>query len=142
MKVQANRVAKWTAVALILVCAAAAQTTYQPKYPKDPARSDSEFTALAYMRTLLRAQHLYKKKHGEYAKSLNQLIHTGTFTRRMTDPKQGDYTVSFRPHKDGFRLALTPDQVDAQHRSFYAEEDGIIHGDEQGAASETSPVVK
>jgi len=134
---------KYLALGMIgLVLGATAQTTYQPKYPKDPARSDSEFNALAYMRTLLRAQRQYKQKHGEYAKSLRELVHTGTFTQRMTNPDRGDYTVSFRPHKEGFQLALTPKQMDAEHRSFYAEEDGVIHGDDEKAANENSPVVK
>jgi hypothetical protein len=32
--------------------------------------------------------------------------------------------------------------MDSQHRSFYAEEDGVIHGDEQKAADSNSPRVK
>jgi len=128
---------------------AAAQTEYQPKFKGDPARSDSEAAALGYMRTVLRAQRQYKKKNNHYATSLMELVHTGSFTRRMVDPKRGDYTVGFRPHKnkkdnndDGFELTLTPAQVDAQHRSFYAKEDGVIHGEEDKAAGENSPVVK
>ena len=69
-------------------------------------------------------------------------MHTGSFTRHMINPERGDYTVGFRSHKDGFELALTPNQLDAEHRSFYADEDGIIHADEQKAASENSPKVK
>ena len=34
--------------------------TYQPKFPGDPARSDSEAAALAYMRVVIRAQHRFK----------------------------------------------------------------------------------
>jgi hypothetical protein len=119
-----------------------AQTTYQPKFPGDPARSDSEAGALGYMRTVLRAQREYNKKHGEYAKSLAELVHTGSFTKRMASTDRGDYTVGFRSHKDGFELVLTPKQLDAQHRSFYAKEDGVIHGEEDKAASESSPKVK
>jgi len=37
---------------------------------------------------------------------------------------------------------MTPKQMDPQHRSFYADEDGIIHANEEGAADEKSPVVK
>jgi hypothetical protein len=37
---------------------------------------------------------------------------------------------------------MTPKQLDAQHRSFYAEEDGVIHADEEKAATEDSPKVK
>ncbi|MFZ0804175.1 MAG: hypothetical protein WBQ09_16780 [Terriglobales bacterium] len=121
---------------------AAAQTAYQPKFPGDPAHSDSEAIALGYMRTVLRAEHTYKVKNGKYADSLANLVHTGTFTRRMVNPDRGDYTVSFHPHKDGFDLLLTPRQMDPDHRSFYAKEDGVLHGEEQKAADENSPRVK
>jgi hypothetical protein len=125
---------------------AAAQTDYQPKFKGDPAHSDSEAAALGYMRTVLRAQRQYKKKNDHFATSLMELVHTGSFTRRMVGADRGDYTVGFRPHKkkdeDGFELTLTPKQLDAQHRSFYAKEDGVIHGEEDKAAGENSPVVK
>lgn len=121
---------------------AAAQTPYQPKFPGDPAHSDSEAAALGYMRTTLRAQHTYKRKNGEYAKSLPELVHTGTFTKRMTNLEQGDYTVSFHSHKDGFDLLLTPKQQDPEHRSFFAKEDGVIHAEETAQANENSPKLK
>jgi hypothetical protein len=121
---------------------ATAQTPYQPKFTGDPARSDSEAVALGYMRTVLRAQHAYHVKNGKYADSLSDLVHTGTFTRRMVNPDRGDYSVSFRPHKDGFDLMLTPKQQDAQHRSFYSKEDGVIRGEEEKAADENSPKVR
>src|SRR6266566_2956464 len=38
--------------------------------------------------------------------------------------------------------AMTPKQMDGQHRSFYADEDGVIHANEEGPADEKSPVVK
>ena len=120
------------------------QSTYQPKFPGDPAHSDSEANALGYMRTVLRAQHLYKKKNSHYATSLADLVHTGTFTRRMLDPNRGDYTVGFksRKEKDEFELSMTPKQMDADHRSFWAKEDGVIRGDDQKPADESSPKVK
>ena len=121
---------------------AVAQPPYQPKFPGDPARSGSEAAALGYMRTVIRAQREYKKKNGKFAPSLNALVHTGSFTRRMTKTDRGDYTVSFQSKKDGFELALTPKQMDSAHRSFYADEDGVIHAEEDKAASETSPSVK
>lgn len=127
---------------LLSAAQTAAPGTYQPKFPGDPARSESEAGALGYMRTVLRAQKEYNKKNGHYATTLAALVHTGSFTRRMVNPDRGDYTVSFRSHKDGFQLALTPKQLDAQHRSFYAEEDGVIHADEEKAATEDSPKVK
>ena len=138
----------WGLAALVVMGAllASAQTAYQPKFRGDPARSDSEALALGYMRTVLRAQNAYKKKNGHYASSLLELVHTGTFTRRMVNSDRGDYTVSFRSRKkddkDEFELALTPKQLDAQRRSFYAKEDGVIHGDETKAADEDSPPVK
>jgi hypothetical protein len=138
-----RRLARWTGVLLLLgSLAAGAQTTYQPKFKGDPARSESEAAALGYMRTVLRAQKLYQKKNDKFAKSLADLVHTGSFTQRMVNPNRGDYSVGFKPNKDGFDLTMTPKQLDAEHRSFYADEDGIIHGDDQGPANENSPVVK
>ena len=55
---------------------------------------------------------------------------------------RGDYTVSFRSQKDGYMLAATPKQVDAEHRSFYAEDDGVIHAEEDKAADSNSPRLK
>ena len=143
MKSRYGTVVRWMA-ALTLTGAlmATAQTAYQPKFSGDPARSESEAGALGYMRTVLRAQRLYNKKYGHYAASLAALVHSGSFTRRMVNADRGDYTVSFHSRKDGFQLALTPKQLDATHRSFYADEDGVIHADEQKAASESSPPVK
>jgi hypothetical protein len=119
-----------------------AQSAYQPKFKGDPARSDSEANALGYMRTVIRAQQQYNKKNGKYASTLSDLVHTGSFTRRMTQTDRGDYAVSFHPRKDGYDLTLTPKQVDAEHRAFYASEDGVMHADEQKAADENSPTVK
>ena len=125
--------------------ALAAQTTataYQPKFPGDPARSDSEAAALAYMRVVLRAQHHFEKQYGHFATSLTELVHTGTFTKRMVDPNRGDYTAGFKGKKDSFILTMTPKQVDAEHRSFYAEDDGKIHAEEDKPADANSPIVK
>jgi hypothetical protein len=121
--------------------------TYQPKFPGDPARSESEAQALGYMRVVLRAQREYKKRHDKCADSLAALAGTGSFTKRMASTTdRGDYTASFRPHKekdkDGFVLTMTPKQMDADHRSFYAEEDGVIHGDDQKPADSDSPKIK
>ena len=131
-----------TAVALMACLVASAQTPYQPKFKGDPAKSESEAAALGYMRTVLRAQKQYKKKNDKFADSLADLVHTGSFTKRMVNPNRGDYSVGFKPNKDGFDLTMTPKQLDAEHRSFYAAEDGVIHGDDQNAANEKSPVVK
>jgi hypothetical protein len=117
-------------------------STYQPKFPGDPARSDSEAAALAYMRVVLRAQHRFEKQYGHFATSLTELVHSGSFTKRMVDPHRGDYTVNFKGKKDSFVITMTPEHLDAQHRSFYAEDDGKIHGDEEKPADADSPVVK
>jgi hypothetical protein len=115
---------------------------YTSKYHGDPARSDSEFSALAYMRVVMRAQMLFNKKNGHFATSLAQLVHTGTFTQRMVNTERGDYTASFKGKKDGFVLTMTPKNLDAQHRSFYAEDDGKIHADETKAADGDSQVIE
>jgi hypothetical protein len=120
-----------------------AATPYQPKFPGDPARSDAESGALGYMRVVIRAQKLYQKKHNEYATALKDLINTGSFTRRMAaTTERGDYTVGFKGKKDSYVLIMTPKNLDAEHRSFYADEDGMIHGDETKAADSSSPKVK
>ena len=137
------KLVRWTAaMALVASLTAGAQTAYQPKFKGDPAKSDSEAAALGYMRTVLRAQKQYKKKNDKFAASLADLVHTGSFTKRMVKTDRGDYSVGFKPNKDGFDLTMTPKQMDAEHRSFYAAEDGIIHGDDQAPANEKSPVVK
>jgi hypothetical protein len=129
-------------VGITLVALAGAQADYKPKFPGDPARSDSEAQALGYMRTVLRAQKQYNKKYGKFADSLNSLVHTGSFTKRMVATDRGDYTVGFKQKKDSFQLTMTPKQMDAQHRSFYAEDDGKIHAEEDKAANGDSPVLK
>jgi hypothetical protein len=116
--------------------------TYQPKFPGDPARSDSEAAALAYMRVVLRAQHRFQKQYDHFATSLAELVHSGSFTKRMVDPNRGDYTAGFKGKKDSFVLTMTPKQLDAQHRSFYAEDDGKIHAEEDKPADANSPIVK
>jgi len=121
---------------------------YKPQFPGDPARSEAEAEALGYMRTVLRAQHTYKKRHGQFAQSLAALAGTGSFTKRMASTTdRGDYMASFRPNHegpdhDGFVLTLTPKHLDSEHRSFYAEEDGVIHADDQKAADRDSPKVR
>src|SRR5579871_664351 len=44
---------------------------YVPKFKGDPARSDSEAAALAYMRVVVRAEKLFNKQYGHYALNLN-----------------------------------------------------------------------
>jgi len=115
---------------------------YQPKFPGDPARSDSEAAALAYMRVVIRAQRQFNKQYDHFAKTLAELVHSGSFTKRMVNPDRGDYTASFKGKNDSYVLTMTPKFMDAQHRSFYAEDDGKIHADETKPADADSPVVK
>ena len=122
---------------------APAPAPYQPKFAGDPAKSESEAQALGYMRVVLRAQKEYKKRHNKFAESLPALAGTGSLTKRMArSNERGDYMVGFRSQKDGFILTMTPKQMDSEHRSFYAEEDGVIHADDQKAADQTSPKIK
>jgi hypothetical protein len=116
--------------------------TYRPKFPGDPARSDSEAAALAYMRVVLRAQRQFNKQYDHFATTLAELVHSGSFTKRMVNTDRGDYTASFKGKKDSFVLSMTPKNMDAQHRSFYAEDDMKIHADESKPADGDSPVVK
>jgi len=115
---------------------------YIPKYHGDPAHSDSEFAALAYMRVVMRAQVAFNKHYGHYAATLAQLVHSGTFTQRMVNPDRGDYTAGYKAKKDSYILVMTPKNLDAQHRSFYAEDDGKIHADETKPADRDSAVVE
>src|SRR5215467_8645615 len=121
-------------IAIVLLGAlASAQATYQPKFKGDPARSDSEAAALGYLRTLLRAQKIYKKKNGHYATTLGDLAKTGSFTKRMaSSTDRGDYTVKFHPYKnkDTFEITMLPKQQDSTHRSFFSDEQGKIRVDE------------
>jgi hypothetical protein len=115
---------------------------YTPKFAGDPARSDSEAAALAYMRVVLRAQRQFNKQYNHFAVTLAELVHSGSFTKRMVNPVRGDYTASFKGKTDSFILTMTPKNLDPQHRSFYAEDDMKIHADESKPADGDSPVVK
>src|SRR5579864_2460894 len=101
-------------------------SAYTPKYKGDPARSDSEFAALAYMRVVIRAEKAFNKQYGHYATSLGELVHSGNFTKRMVDPNRGDYTASYKGKKDSYTLTMTPRTPDTDHRNFYADDDGKI----------------
>jgi hypothetical protein len=143
----------WLLAVMLCLLAGAQDTTtasqapaasgYQPQFPGDPAHSPAEAQALGYMRVVLRAEKLYKKRHGKFAPSLSALAGTGSFTKRMArSTDRGDYTVNFHSKKDGFALAMTPKQFDAQHRAFYAEDDGIIRAEEGKPATDDSPKLK
>jgi hypothetical protein len=140
-----RRIFPITISTLLIAVIASAETTYQPKFKGDPARSDSEAAALGYMRTFLRAQKIYKKKNDHYATTLGDLAKTGSFTKRMSSSTdRGDYTVKFRPHKDKdtFEVTMAPKQQDSTHRSFFSDEQGKIRVDETKEADESSEVLK
>ena len=125
--------------------APAAQGQYTPKFPGDPARSDSESGALGFMRVVIRAQKLYNKKHNEYATSLADLVNTGSFTRRMAKTtERGDYTVHFTSTNSGknFSISMAPKQFDAAHRAFFADDTGTIRAENDKPASVSSPKLK
>jgi hypothetical protein len=119
----------------------AGATSYQPKFPGDPAHSESENAALAYMRVVMRSELLFNKHYHHYAASLADLVHTGTFTKRMVNPDRGDYHASFEGKDDSFVITMSPNNLDAQHRSFYGNEDGKIRADDQKPADDKSPVI-
>ena len=116
---------------------------YQPQFKGDPAHSQDEAQILGYIRTAVRAQKLYKKRHDKYAPSLSALAGTGSFTKRMASTTdRGAYNVSFHSKKDGYSISAIPKQYDAQHRAFYAEEDGVIRAEEGKPADAESPKLK
>jgi hypothetical protein len=124
--------------------ATTAAPEYKPRFPGDPARSEAEAGALGYIRTVLTAQKLYKRKHDSFATSLPGLVHSGSFTQRMTKTDRGDYYVSFHaePKGTGFSLTLTPKQYDAAHRAFFSDDTGVIRAEDDKAATENSPKLK
>lgn len=128
--------------ALLFSFCAAAQTTFQPKFKGDPAKSDSEEVALGWLRTVMRSQKRYNKNMGKYAPSLQALVGHASFTKRMANPDRGDYTAQFHTKKDGYSLTMVPKQFDPTHRSFYVDEDGKIRVEEDKPATASSPVLK
>jgi hypothetical protein len=121
---------------------ALAQTGYQPKFKGDPAHSDAEAAALGYMRTVVIAQRLYKRKHAAYATSLAALIGSGSFTRRMINTERGDYTAQFRSTGNNFSLAMTPKQYDDAHRAFFVDDIGTLRTEPDKPATASSPPLK
>ena len=128
---------------LVLTQAALGQTAYTPHFKGDPARSNAEASALGYMRTVIDAQKVFKKKHTKYATSLPALINTGSFTRRMAKTDRGDYTVTFKaPSTTHYSIELTPKVFDAEHRAFYVEENGVIKTEADKPATAQSPILR
>lgn len=119
------------------------QTPYQPKFRGDPAKSEAESQVLGYMRTVVRAEKVYFKRHNQYPSALLGLAGTGSFTRRMAhDTQRADYAIHYRAKKDGYTLTAIPSQIGPDHRAFYADEDGKIRVEEDKPAGPKSPVLK
>jgi hypothetical protein len=121
---------------------ACAQTAYTPQFKGDPAHSTAEAAALGYMRTVLYAQRVYYKKHAAYATSLAELVGSSSFTRRMTNPDRGDYTVHFTSTGKNFSLSMQPKQFDPAHRAFFADDTGTIRAEDDQPATASSPKLK
>jgi len=132
-------------IALLASVLAGAQEQEKTNYhnPNIPeARSDSESKALGYMKTILYAQDLYRKKHKKFAPSLTALVGSGSFTRRMVKTDRGDYQGSFHPGVSHFSLEMTPKTLDSTHRAFWVNENGYFHVEEDKPATADSPVLK
>jgi hypothetical protein len=112
---------------------APAPPPYRPRSADDPARSQEEAIALAYMRTVVSAQRLYYKSRGRYAPSLAALVGQGSFTKRMTVADRGAYVVRYRAlgERRGYALTLTPREVEPERRAFFVNESGIIRASEE-----------
>ncbi len=133
----------WTQTETAPTSSASAQVPYQPHYRGDPARSQSEYLTLGYLRTVTRAEKVYFKRHSEYAPTLPALAGTGSFTKRMArDTQRGDYTIHYRAKKESYQLSAIPQQFAPDHRAFYADEDGKLRVEEDKPAGPKSPLLK
>jgi len=137
----------WSLIVTILLTSLAfGQDTapgYKPKFAGDPARSDQEAAAMGYMRVVVNAQKNYSHKHaGQYATSLHALVGQGSFTRRMLDPKRGDYTVKFKGTAKDYSLWMTPTTVSPTERAFFVDDSGVIRTEEDKQATADSPKAK
>jgi len=123
------------AVSLGLMAQTGTQTT-------SPARSQDETVSLGYIHTVASSQRQYKKKYSHYATTLAELVHTGSFTKRMSATDRGAYLVEFHGKPEAYWLTLIPKQFDAEHRSFFTDETGKIRVEEDKPASVESPLLK
>ncbi len=130
------------AAVVLVAISALSQTGYTPQFKGDPAHSSAEAAALGYMRTVITAQKLYNRKHGSYATSLQALVASGSFTRRMINTDRGEYTAQFHSTGKAYSLSMTPKQFAPAHRAFFADETGVIHVEEDKPATASSPKLK
>jgi hypothetical protein len=134
-----------TILITVLAAAAVAQigAEYKPKFPGDPARSENEAAAMGYMRVVVNAQKNYSHKHsGQYATSLAALVGQGSFTKRLLNPKRGDYTVKFKGTPTDYSLWMTPATISPTERAFFVDETAIIKAEEDKPATAESPRAK
>ena len=104
--------------------------------------SNDEKVAVAFMKTILYSERIYKNRHHQYTRDLASLAGTGSVTRRTVKSRErAGYRVGFSSTGEAFALTMTPLTADAQHRAFYTNQDGVIHMD-QGTANAQSPVLK
>jgi len=134
-----KRVARVLLVVSAVSMALMAQTSGQAA---SPPRSQDETVSLGYMRTVAYSQRQYKKKYGHYATTLAELVHTGSFTKRMATTDRGAYSVQFHGKPDAYSLTMVPKQFDADHRSFYSDETAKIRVEEDKPATAESPLLK
>ena len=134
-----KRVARVLLVVSAVSMALMAQTSGQAA---SPPRSQDETVSLGYMRTVAYSQRQYKKKYGHYATTLAELVHTGSFTKRMATTDRGAYTVQFHGKPDAYSLTMVPKQFDSEHRSFYSDETAKIRVEEDRPATAESPLLK
>ena len=148
------KIAVFVAVAAMLALAGAqpgvTQVTSAPPAgnPQAAAGSESgdlsndEKVAVAFMKTILYSERIYKNRHHQYTRDLASLAGTGSVTRRTVKSRErAGYRVGFSSSGEAFALTMTPLAADAQHRAFYTNQDGVIHMD-QGTANAQSPVLK
>lgn len=107
-----------------------------------PARARLELISSGYLRTLWAAQREYQKKNGRYATSLAALVGQGSFTKRMAQPKRGEYTVRFHSDGTSYAAELVPAQFDPEHPAFYIDENGVVRSEQDKPATASSPQVR
>jgi hypothetical protein len=108
----------------------------------DSELSNDEKAAVAFMKTILYSERIYKNRHKQYTRDLSSLAGTGSVTRRTVKSRERNgYRVGFSSTGESFVLTMTPLTGDAQHRAFYTNQDGVIHMGE-GTANAQSPVLK
>lgn len=133
---------RFPVVLLAILAVSAGLTAQTGGQAASLARSQDETVSLGYMHTVAYSQRQYKKKYGQYATTLAELVHSGSFTKRMANTDRGAYTVQFHGKPDAYSLTMVPKQFDAEHRSFYADETGKIRVEEDKPATVESPLLK